>query len=244
MKTETVSYQCGETTCLGHLAYDDSQSGQRPCVIIAHAWKGLDNFVREKAKALVELGYVAFAADLYGNGSQPESNDEAGAMMMPLFLDRKLLRERIVSAYETAAGFDQTDPKKMGAMGFCFGGLTVIELLRSGADLQGVVSFHGLLGHTLGEMNAPVIPNAKKLKGSLLILHGNDDPMVPSDDVVSIQKEMTNAEVDWQMHIYGNTTHAFTNPAADDAENGMLYNPVAEKRSLQAMNNFFTEVML
>ena len=244
MKTETVSYQCGETSCRGYLAYDDSKSGKRPCVIIAHAWKGLDNFVREKANALVEQGYVAFAADLYGNGSQAESNDEAAALMMPLFLDRKLLRERIVSAYETAAGFDQTDPKRMGAMGFCFGGLTVIELLRSGVDLKGVVSFHGLLGHQLGEMKANIVPNVERLTGSLLILHGNDDPMVPLTDVISLQKEMTNAEVDWQMHIYGNTMHAFTNPAADDAENGMLYNPVAEKRSFQAMSNFFNEVLL
>ena len=126
-------------------------------------------------------------------------------------------------------------------MGFCFGGLTVIELLRSGVDLRGVVSFHGLLGDRIENFQAKMQPPASKLKGSILILHGYEDPLVSPNDIDSIQKEFTQAEVDWQMNIYGQTSHAFTNPMAQQKKDGMFYNPLACARAMNSMHNFFEE---
>lgn len=242
MHSETIAYTCGDSTFKGHLAYDQTSSTPRPVVIVAHAWKGQDDFAREKAEMLAKLGYVGFAADLYGDGKTVESNDEAMAMMSPLFVDRKTLRERIVSAYQTVAKLDIVDETKVGAIGFCFGGLTVIELLRSGVPLRGVVSFHGLLGDTVGDLKAISEPTSEKIQGSLLILHGHKDPLVSTEDIIDIQQDMINRQVDWQMYQYGNASHAFTNPHANDPEMGLLYHAVTEKRSLQAMRNFFNEV--
>ena len=242
MHHETIDYLCGETELKGYLAYDESSEAKRPAVIVAHAWKGQDDFARQKAEALAQLGYVGFAADVYGNGIEVETNEEAWALMLPLFLDRELLRERINAAFTTLQNHPKVDPASIGAIGFCFGGLTVIELLRSGADVSGVVSFHGVLGDTLNDQKANLAPNADQITGSLLILHGNDDPLVSHKDILSIQREFTNANVDWQMNIYGHSKHAFTNPEARDEKMGLVFNPVANMRSWLAMYNFFEEI--
>lgn len=237
-----MKYEAEGVYCKGYAVFPNETSSPRPCVVIAHAWRGLDAFARSKAQHLAELGYVGFAADLYGDGKCVESNDEAAALMMPLFMNRKTLRGRIVAAYRAAAGEPGVNKNNMGAIGFCFGGLTVIELLRSGVSLKGVISFHGLLGDTLGDDKAHLAPPAAKMHGSMLILHGYRDPLVSQQDILNMQKELTDANVDWQMHIYGNAMHAFTNPHADDTTLGLLYEPSAEKRSMQTMTNFFEEV--
>ncbi|ADI38430.1 dienelactone hydrolase family protein [Waddlia chondrophila] len=244
MRSEIVDYFCDETGLKGQVYYREDIAKKKPAVLVAHAWKGRDQFALDKAKMLAEMGYVGFAADLYGEGKVVESNEEAFELMLPLFLDRKLLRNRITAAYRAVSEHDQVDPQKIGAIGFCFGGATVLELIRSGVDLQGVVSFHGLLGMTLGEQKAEMAPTAEKLFGSLLILHGYQDPMVSREDVVNIQKEFSAKGIDWQMHTYGNASHAFTNPDANEPESGLIYDSIAEKRAMQSMKNFFSEVFV
>jgi len=242
MHQENLKYQVEEKVMDGFLVYDPSNTQRRPAVIIAHAWRGQDDFAREKAHELAQLGYVAFAADLYGDGKEASSDEEAAQLMRPLFINRKRLRQRIVAAYKTLKECPQVDSRKIGAIGFCFGGLTVIELLRSGVDIRGAVSFHGVLGDTMGESKAHLEPLAKSIPGALLILHGHDDPLVSAEDIAKIQTELTEAKVDWQMNIYGHTAHAFTNPLVNDANNGMVYNSKVSQRAWWSMRHFFEEV--
>ncbi len=243
MLTETITYDCDGLSCHGYLAAPNAANSQKkPGIVIAHAWRGQDDFARQKAQALAELGYVALAADLYGHGKVAANNDDALQLMLPLFLDRQLLRRRINAAVETLKTHPLADANAIGAIGFCFGGLTVIELLRSGSAVRGVVSFHGLLGHTLGEYKAAPAPDAK-IKGALLMLHGNDDPSVSAADITAAREEFTRKGVDWQMHLYGHTMHAFTNPEANEPHNGLAYNAKADKRSWTAMRNFFSEIL-
>lgn len=243
MREETISYEYNGIKFKGFLAYDDSIQGKRPGILVAHTWKGVDDFVKNKARDLAKLGYVAFAADVFGNGVVAESDEEAEALIQPLFVDRSTLRGRIESAYKALIQFELVDADKVGAIGFCFGGLTVIELLRGGSPVKGVVSFHGVLGNKLGEMRAQVAPNAEKIRGAILILHGHDDPLVSQSDITDLENELTKAQVDWQMHIYGHAMHSFTNPVADDEKHGFRFNEKANKRSWQAMSNFFNEIL-
>lgn len=244
MNSEIIDYQWNGKNFKGQIYFPENLSDKTPAVLVAHAWKGRDQFALDKAKMLAELGYIGFAADLYGDGLVVESNEEALDLMVPLFLDRKELRERISAAYQVVAGRAEVDSGRIGAIGFCFGGATVIELLRSGLDVKGVVSFHGLLGYSLGEQKADVFASADELKGSLLILHGYQDPMVSLDDVVNIQQEFSSKGIDWQMHTYGRASHAFTNPGANEPDSGMMYHAQTEKRALQSMRNFFSEVLV
>lgn len=243
MEKEILKYSCGETVCKGWLVHNEIVKEPRPAILIAPAWRGLDNFAKNKAEELARLGYVAFAADIYGGGKHVDSDEEAAKLMQPLFCNRALLRERICGAYETLIKQRLVDKKRVGAIGFCFGGLTVIELLRSGTPVRGVASFHGVLGNSLGDLQAELAPNAEKIKGSLLILHGADDPLVSSGDIAQIQQEFNAAKVDWQMNIYGHTVHAFTNPDVRDPTKGLAFNEKANHRSWIAMKNFFDEVM-
>ena len=242
MKSEIIDYQCGNAKLKGQIYYNEGQTEKKPAVLVAHAWKGRDKFALEKAKMLAEMGYVGFAADLYGEGKVVESNEDALELMLPLFLNRQLLRDRIVAAYRAVAEHEQVDPHNIGAIGFCFGGATVLELIRSGVELKGVVSLHGILGVSLGEQKAETVPSAEKLCGSLLILHGYQDPMVSQEDVVNVQQEFSAEGVDWQMHTYGNASHAFTNPNANEPESGLIYDSITEKRAMRSMNDFLKEV--
>lgn len=240
---EIIEYQSGNQLCRGYLAKPAS-TNTGPAIVIAHTWKGLDDFCREKAEALAKLGYTAFAADLYGDGAVAANNEEALELMLPLFLDRQLLRERIQAAVSTVKKLPQVDSQKVGAIGFCFGGLTVIELLRSGADIAAAVSFHGVLGTTIANHHAKALPIAENIRASLLILHGHEDPLVSKADINTIQEELTKAQVDWQMNIYGHAAHAFTNPEAQDTTSGLVYNAKASDRSWEAMRAFFNDVFI
>ncbi len=242
MRTQIVDYYCGSNNHKGYLAYMENGLDIKPGILIAHAWRGQDDFARKKAEDLARLGYVAFAADLYGNGISVVNNEEAAKLMMPLFADRQALRDRIVAAFQTLVKTPGVDKNRIGAIGFCFGGLTVLELSRSGQDLKGVVSFHGLLGEKLEDVTAKTAKNAEIRKGAVLILHGYKDPLVSQSDINNMQKELSDAKLDWQMHIYGEAIHAFTNPAACDPEMGFLYDAKADKRSWLSMCNFFKEV--
>lgn len=241
MQQKKVSYKVGQTECVGHLVYDPTVASKRPAVLVAHAWMGQDEFARQKARDLCELGYVGFAADIYGNGVCVDTTEKAESLMQPLFLERSVLRNRVVAAYEALVKCEQVDSERIGAIGFCFGGLTAIELLRSGVKLRGVVSFHGVLGNRRGELKANVLPIAKDVSGALLLLHGYEDPLVSQEDIDDMAREMTEAQVDWQMHMYGHAVHAFTNPAVHDFKGGLAFNEKASRRSWQSMKNFFEE---
>ncbi len=244
MLEETLSYQSGNVLCKGFLAFDNTVDELRPGIVIAHAWKGLDDFAKGRARELARLGYVAFVADLYGQGKIARHDDEAAALMLPLFLDRSLLQQRMIDAYHTLKECAAYNPKKTGAIGFCFGGLAAIELLRSGTPINGAVSFHAVLGRSLGGQQARIPPLAQGIKGSLLALHGYDDPLVSKEDLDHFEREFTEGGVDWQLHIYGQTSHAFTNPVANDTAKGLIYNQRSSIRAWKSMQNFFKEIFI
>ncbi|PPD35727.1 MAG: carboxymethylenebutenolidase [Methylomonas sp.] len=233
--SNTVDYLDDGDVLEGFFAYDDALSGVRPVVLIHHAWGGRDEFVAEKAKALAALGYLAFAADMYGKGIRGSSPEQNAKLMQPFMLDRAKLQQRMQSALATVKLLPWADNARVAAMGFCFGGLCVLDLARTGAAIRGVVSFHGLL------MPADNIPHPE-IKAKVLVLHGHDDPMVPPEQVLAFQTEMTQAGADWQTHVYGGTMHAFTNPVANDPSFGTVYQSTADGRSWKAMQNFFAEI--
>lgn len=243
MLTEIVNYHSEGVDFKGYLAKPETQE-KLPAIIVVHAWRGQDEFARKKTEELAKKGYVAFAVDLYGNGTTTMDNEEAKQLMLPLFLDRKLLRERIGAAFEKLRSYSFVDQEAIGAIGFCFGGLTVIELLRSGANVKGVVSFHGLLGNSYDKYKAAPVPNSEKISGKLLILHGYKDPCSSQAEILAIQEEFTKANVDWQMTLYGQAYHAFMSPQARDEKEGMLYNEQIANRAWLAMTNFFNELFL
>lgn len=230
-----VSYLDDGEVLEGYFAYDDAIAGQRPVVLIHHAWAGRDEFVAEKARKLAALGYLGFATDIYGKGILGKGPDENARLMQPFMQDRGKLRKRLIAALAAVKTMPWADDKKIAAIGFCFGGLCALDLARSGAEICGVVSFHGLLVPP-----ANVSPAA--IKAKVLVLHGHDDPMVPPEQVLALQTELTAAGADWQVHSYGNTMHAFTNPLANDPGFGTVYQPKADVRSWQAMQNFLQEI--
>ena len=233
--SNTVGYLDGATHLEGFFAYDDSFEGRRPAVMVSHAWGGRDEFVEAKAAKLAELGYLGFALDMYGKGVHGSGPDENAKLMQPFMDDREMLQTRMLAALNAVKLFPWVDDSKIAAIGFCFGGLCVLDLARTGAYLQGVVSFHGLLG-------APGNTKANIINSKVLVLHGNDDPMAPVDQVIALQQELTNAGTDWQVHSYGNTMHAFTNPVANDPEFGTVFQPAADRRSWISMKNFLEEI--
>lgn len=235
LRTKKVEYRHEQTVLKGYYAADSSISGKKPAVLVAHDWSGCNTFAQQKAEKLAELGYVGFALDMYGQGKIGNDNDEKKALMSPLIEDRALLRQRILVALDTLKKLEHVDSSHIAAIGFCFGGLCVLDLARSGADISGVVSFHGLFSPPKN------LPN-KFIHAKILALHGHDDPMVSSVQLAEFQNEMTKAKVDWQLHIYSNTMHAFTNPQANDPGFGTVYNKLADKRSWVAMKSFLEEV--
>ena len=232
MKTEIVNYQAKNIDLEGYVAFPDAENA--PLVLIAHTWAGKDEFVHQRAEDLAALGYVGFAVDMYGNGKVGADTAENESLMTPLVSDRDMLKDRIVSALNYGKSLPGVDSSRAAAIGYCFGGLVVLDLARSGEDLSGVVSFHGLL--------MPSDISEKGIKAKVLVLHGERDPMVPLDMVDTFQKEMTEAEADWQLHSYGGTYHAFTNPDANDPNLGTQFNKSANDRSWQSMKNFFAEI--
>jgi dienelactone hydrolase len=236
VQTRTVDYSQAGTALEGFFAYDDRQSQPLPAVLISHAWAGRDEFVCNKARKLAELGYAAFALDMYGKGILGGGTEENARLMQPLMENRALLQARITAALETLRLQPEVDARRIAAMGFCFGGLCVLDLARTGADIRGVASFHGLF------VPAPNTAG-NKIKAKVLAMHGFDDPLAPPDQLVALSRELTAAGADWQIHAYGNTMHAFTNPKANDPSFGTVYDETADRRSWQALQNFLAEVL-
>src|SRR5512138_872357 len=193
IQTQEIEYRDENTVCKGFVAFDDRETSPKPAVLISHTVHGREEFVENKARQIAELGYVGFALDMYGR--RGETVEENRALMNELLADRALLTRRIRAALSAVRTLPQVDGARVAAIGYCFGGLCVLDLARSGADVRGVVSFHGLLK-----------PNGlppQKIASKILVLHGHDDPMAPVEDVVAIEKEFTAAKADWQLHAYG-----------------------------------------
>ncbi|NEP10782.1 MAG: dienelactone hydrolase family protein [Symploca sp. SIO2C1] len=236
VRTEVVEYRQGSTILEGYLAYDDEITGQRPGVLVAHAWKGLGANEKERAKQLAELGYVAFAADIYGKGIRPQTTQQAAAQAKIYRSDRQLMRDRANAGLRFLQQHPLTTRDRLAAIGYCFGGGVVLELARSGAPVRGVVSFHG-------NLDTPKPRDARNIQGRVLVLHGADDPFVPDEQVLEFQQEMRRGNVDWQMVMYGGAVHSFTDPnAGNDPSKGVAYNAEADRRSWAAMNRFFAEL--
>ena len=235
IQTKQIEYRDGDILLEAYMAYDDSSSDHRPGVLISHAWGGRGEHEESKAERLAELGYVGFALDLYGKGVQGSDPKQNQALMQPLLDDREMLQRRMQLALSIMRKQKEVDSERVAAMGFCFGGLCVLDLARTGADILGAASFHGLF-------SAPGNTGDNKISAKVLVMHGWDDPMATPDQVLSLADELTSMDADWQIHAYGNTMHAFTNTAADNEDMGTVYNEDADRRSWQSLQLFLAEI--
>jgi dienelactone hydrolase len=236
VKTKTIEYKQGDTILEGYLAWDDAKTVKRPGVLIVHEWTGINAHMKQRAEMLAKLGYVAFAADIYGKGIRPAAPADAAKTAGIYKNDRTLMRARANAGLEELKKQKLVDTQRLAAIGYCFGGTTVLELARDGAGVKGVISFHGGL-------STPTPQDARNIKGKVLALHGADDPFVKVDEVAAFQDEMRKAGVDWQFNSYGNAVHSFTNKeAGTDNSKGAAYNEKADKRSWEAMKIFFGEI--
>lgn len=233
IRTRTVEYHGPGGPFEGVFVWDGALSGSRPGVIIFPNVMGLKAFDVEKATTLAELGYVAFVADIYGKGQRPVDREAAFALGNEAGRDRRILQGRLLAALATIRAQPETDAAHVAAIGFCLGGKCVLDLARSGADVDGVVSFHGVY-------DAPPFANADSIRAKVLVLHGWDDPLCPPDATVALAAELTESKADWQIHAYGHTGHAFTSPTASGP--GLAYQPDADRRSWLAMRNFLAEL--
>jgi len=236
LRTQVVEYKHGDVVLEGYLAYDDAVKGKRPGIIVVHEWWGLNPYARMRTEQLAKLGYIAFAIDMYGKGVRAKDPAEAGSLSGIYRGNRPLMRSRPNAGLEVLRNHPLANVNRIAAIGYCFGGTVVLEMARSGAELAGVVSFHGGL-------STPNPSDAKNIKGKVLVLHGADDPAVPPDQVIAFQDEMRKVNVDCQVVIYGGAVHSFTNPeAGNDPSRGAAYNEKADKRSWEAMKTFFGEI--
>ena len=237
MNHEYLEYRDGDLVCEGYVACDESKRTQRPCVLVSHTWAGQGENERQIARDIAQLGYVALAVDLYGKGARGGTQEENEKLMQPFMADRALLRRRLIAAVDAAKAHPLVDPESIGIVGYCFGGLCALDLARSGTPgVRAAVSVHGIF-------YPPNLGEQERIAAKILVLHGYDDPLAPPNHVLSLAQELTDAQADWQLHAYGHTMHAFTNPAANQPASGMMYNPAAARRSWIAMKNFLEEVL-
>lgn len=236
VRSERIEYRHGDTLLEGYLAYDDSMKGKRPGVLVVHEWWGLNDYAKRRTEQLARLGYIAFALDMYGKGKVTTDPKVAGEWAGTFRNDRPLGRARAAAGLEVLKSRPQVDPARIAAIGYCFGGMVVLEMARGGADLKGVVSFHGGLA-------TPNAADARNIKGKVLVLHGADDPFESPAEIAAFQEEMRQAKVDWQMVYYGGAVHSFTNRESGKAGiKGVGYNEAADHRSWLEMRDFFDEV--
>jgi dienelactone hydrolase len=235
MREQYIEYRDGESLLEGFLCYDEALPGPRPAVLICHAWRGRDDFVERKARRLAWQGYACFALDNFGKGKRGTTPEECSALMDPLMKDRRLLLKRLQAGLTTARAMPIIDSQRIVIMGFCFGGLCALDLARSNADIRGAVSFHGML--------SPSGFTEPKVRAKVLMLHGYDDPLAPPEDMLAVAREFTAAGADWQLHAYGHTAHAFTNPQAQSRDSGMQYDESADRRSWHALEEFLGEAL-
>jgi dienelactone hydrolase len=237
VKSEPVAYKQDTASLEGLLVYETAGKGKLPGIVLVPDWMGMTDLAKQYGERVAKLGYVVLVADIYGKNVRPKDMKEASATSGIYKNDRALMRARAKAALEQLLKSPRVDASRTAAMGFCFGGGVALELARSGADLDAVVTFHGSL-------DTPHPEDAKNIKAKVLVLHGADDPFVPQDQVKAFEDEMRAAKTDWSLVKYGNAVHAYTNPGAgNDPSKGMAYNPEAEKRSFRAMQDFYQETL-
>ena len=236
IQSKTIEYKQGDATLEGVLVWDDAVTGARPGVLVVHQWLGLTDYEKHRAEMLAQLGYVAFCADIYGKGVRPKDTKAAGVEATKYKTNRALLRDRVNAGLEQLKKSELVDASRVAAVGYCFGGTTVIELARSGADIKGIVSFHGGL-------DSPTPADGKNIKCKVLVCHGADDPFEKASDLAAFEDEMRSANVDWTLIKFGGAVHSFTQPmAGNDNSKGAAYNEKADKRSWAAMKMFFAGI--
>lgn len=229
--TEPILYEADGQRFEGTLSWDNSQAGPRPGVMVAPTFKGQSAFETKKAELLAALGYVGFAIDIYGQGKRATEPEEASALMAVLNDDRALLLKHMQLATQTIRQLPQVDASKLAAIGFCFGGKCVLDLARSGEDIKAAISFHGIY-------DPPPLKGAETIKAAVLVLHGWEDPLAPREQTVALADELTQHNADWQIHMFGHTAHAFTNPQAQARDAGMFFNPLSAERGWAMMEAF------
>jgi dienelactone hydrolase len=236
MQAKTLDYRDGTVTCKGYLAFDENRNGRRPGVVLFPEAFGISEHVMECARRLAALGYVALAADPYGDAAQARDLPHAIEMMNGVRTDLGQWRARATAALDALRAQPHVDGAKLAAIGYCFGGSTSLELGRGGAALAAIVSFHGGL-------ESPKPEDAANIKAKVLVCHGADDPLIPPAQVAAFEEQMRKTKVDWQLQIHGGAVHSFTNPDADKAGMaGLAYNAAADRRSWKAMLELFAEV--
>lgn len=236
VKTELVDYAHGEVKLQGYFAWDPAIAGKRPAVMIIHEWKGHGDYVRRRADQLARLGYLAFAADMYGKGVYAKDHEEAGRLMGPFVPkeNRTLMRERAKAGLDVLKKHALCDSSRLAAMGYCFGGSTALEMARAGFDLRGVASFHGKLGTP---------EPAKEIKARVIVFHGAADTFVPEAEVKAFDEEMKAAKAKCEFHAFEGAVHSFTvKEAGDDPSKGMAYNEKADKSSWELLQKFLKEI--
>lgn len=236
IQTKVIEYRDGDVVLEGFLAWDSAATVDSPGVLVVHQWLGLTEYEKSRCKQLAQLGYVAFALDVYGQGIRPATQQDAGQQSAVYKTDRDLLRRRLTLGLEQLRAQEGVAKSQIAAIGYCFGGTGALELARSGADISGVVSFHGGL-------DSPTPADGKNIKAKLLICHGADDPFVPAADIEAMKSELNAAKVDWQMISYSGAVHSFTQPmAGNDNSRGAAYHEKSDQRSWRAMQSFFDEL--
>jgi len=235
IRTQSFDYKDGNTVLEGFIAWDDARTGKLPGVMVYPQWTGPTDFERDEATNLAKLGYVAMVADVYGKGIHPSAPKESGAMMGKSLSDRPSFRVRVRAALDRLLADPHVDAAQIAAIGFCFGGASVLELGRQGADVKALVTFHG-------ELSNPTPADAKNIKGHVLVLHGTDDPAVPPEEVAAFRKEMKDAGTDFTFVSYSGTRHGFMMPSSgDDNTKSSAYNALSAKRAWIAMKDFLAE---
>src|SRR5438874_5325332 len=238
IKEENVSYTADGTTMNGYVAYDASKEGKRPGVLVVHEWWGLNDYPKMRARKLAELGYVAMAVDMYGNGKTVDNPDDAGKMAGPFYQNPQMAKSRFDAALNKLKTYTQVDTANIAAIGYCFGGGIVLNTARLGEKLRGVVSFHGNLVGTPADKNL--------LKAKILVCHGADDQFVKPQEVAQFKKQMDSIDADYTFKQYPNATHAFTNPNATAAGQKfkipIAYNAAADSASWNDMKSFFAKI--
>lgn len=240
LKTQIVEYREGSTVLDGFVTYDDASPTRRPGVLVAPEWYGINALTHQTAERVAALGYLAFGVDVYGKGIRPVGYAAAQKVSEPYYKDRTLLRRRGNAALAALRGQPLLDPRKIAGIGYCFGGITLLEMARGGADFGGLVAFHTQVATP---MPAPAKPGA--IKPKVLLLHGAEDPLVPQADIDGFMAEMRAAKADWQVIAYGNAVHSFTNPdwpPDETCTKATAYHEKTDKRSWIAMTDFLSEV--
>jgi len=236
VQTKVIPYQDGDVQLEGVLAWDDAITGTRPGVLVVHEWWGLNDYARDRVRQLAELGYVAFAVDMYGKDKITDHPDQAGKWMTQVQANVSHWQARAIKGLAVLRSQDHVDRYNIAAIGYCFGGATVIELAYSGAEVKGVVSFHGALPLPTGKQ-------ATKVKAKMLIAHGNADPFLKEDHIRKFRTALDKANIDWHMVLYAGARHSFTNPGADaHGMDALKYDQHADERSWKHMQLFFDEI--